>query len=269
MDPIPAQRVTAPRVAYARTPQPASDATAGNSILVAGLGNVISVSPEAGLASDLMDIANRFIRENSLENCAVYNRGVASEGTYINVAKYNLYIISKAADQMVADGVKGGVSLDKDSVVTALRSKVATHSIEELNYNRRIGDLGEASVLTDLSQRDLDRFTDIYIAAKEKGLDVIHVKELAVMTGIENRNIRLGVTMGVYDPETDFVGYESATESIPSRKEIGGHDEGFISTLAKGYDISTSLMKHLMNSVKAGWKDGDDLLDFLKSLAVE
>jgi len=151
------------------------------------------VSPAGTMLGDLFAAANQFVRDEHMEPCPGYVNGTLSDAAVLDVGKYNDYIFAKAADKMVGQAAAGGVTLDKDEVIKQLKesnSEIAAIKDDDASLKAV---LGETCTFSELSPSDRRNLTDIYIAAKEKGLNTDMVQGIAMRTGTVLNHQWLGI----------------------------------------------------------------------------
>jgi hypothetical protein len=148
------------------------------------------ISVQGTILSDLFDAADEFIRQEHLVPYQGYRYSNGSsgyiidyEGAYLDVGKYNNYLFDKAATALVAQARGKGIELDKNDVLAQLKSNNSEIAEMKLDNQDRLGKLGQSNVLSSLSWSDLQSFTDMYITAKENGLDTNQVYLLASACG--------------------------------------------------------------------------------------
>jgi hypothetical protein len=154
--------------------------------MVTGSSTTTSISSKGTILSDLFSAADAFIQKEHLVPFAGYRYSNGSygtmkdyEGAYIDVGKYNNYLFDKAAANLVAQAREKGIELDTKDVVAQLKDNNAEIAAMKLDDQKRRDLLGPANVLSRLGWSDLQAFTDMYITAKENGLDVSQVWTLA------------------------------------------------------------------------------------------
>lgn len=142
------------------------------------------ISKNGALLSGLFDMADKFIRDEYIspyEGEVVDEKGFLKEqpGRYLNFQKYNEYIFEKAAKNMVRHAEDGGVVLDENEVIDELKKN--NRMISGLNFDNqdRLSKLPGGNVFRNLTESDLDDFTDMFIAAKEGGLATKPIISLA------------------------------------------------------------------------------------------
>jgi len=171
------------------------------------------ISIEGKVLSALFDAADAFIQKEHLVPFQGYRFTNGShgyvidyEGAYLDVGKYNNYLFDKAAANLVAEARNKGIELDKKDVVAQLKENNAEIAAMKLDDQNRRDLLGSTSVMSRLGWSDLQAFTDMYITAKENGLDVMQVEVLANQKGTF---LAPGVTWGRIDPPPSGVFSES------------------------------------------------------------
>jgi hypothetical protein len=149
------------------------------------------ISVQGTILSDLFDAADEFIHQEHLTPYEGfrYSNGKSGyiinyEGSYLDVGKYNNYLFDKAATTLVAQAKEKGIELDKKDVVAQLKLNNSEIAAMKLDNQDRLEKLGVSHSSYYLSWSDLQSFTDMYITAKENGLDVVQVERLAGEKGL-------------------------------------------------------------------------------------
>jgi hypothetical protein len=149
------------------------------------------ISYQGTVLSTLFEEADAFIQKEHFISFQGYRYTNGShgyvidyEGAYLDVGKYNNYLFDKAATSLVAQAKEKGIELDKNDVAAQLKANNTEIAAMKLDDQSRRDLLGSASVLSRLSWSDLQSFTDMYITAKENGLDVTEVLHLAHDKGV-------------------------------------------------------------------------------------
>lgn len=143
------------------------------------------ISETAKLLSSLYENASKFVVAEHLEPFSKYVNGQGAAEAYINVGRYNHYVFDKAASSMIEQAAKQGITLDKKDVIAQLKADNTEIAEMKLDNQQRISRLGENSVLTHLSEDEMNALTDLYISARENGLDLFQVDVLATHKGIQ------------------------------------------------------------------------------------
>ena len=137
------------------------------------------ISDQAKTLSALFDSASRYVVQEHVKPFSAYVKGLVTTGSWINIEKYNNYLFDKAARAVVAQASEQGVTVGKEGVVAHLKSANADIANLKFDNDGRCWKLGGNSALSHLTPSDLDSITDIYIIAKEQGLDINAVGSLA------------------------------------------------------------------------------------------
>lgn len=156
----------------------------------------LHVSDQAKTLSAFFDSASLYIGKEHVEPFSGYVKGLVSTGSWINFEKYNNHLFDKAASMMVGQAKDQGIVVAQESVVAHLRAVNADIANLKFDDYDRCDKLGDNSVLSNLTPSDLDSITDLYITAKEEGLDLNALKSLATDVG---RKRYYGDTLGEGD----------------------------------------------------------------------
>jgi hypothetical protein len=175
-------------------------------------------------------------------------KGYIAPSGYINVEKYNAYLFDKAATTMVAAAMDKGIPLDKEEVLAQLKGDHSDIAAITLDDQHRKAKLGENSVFTDLTLSDLDNMTDVYITAKENGLDLEEVGGLALDRAIQNHYGETLQESDIYPSGWDF------TETDPDKIAAA------VNWLPESF---TSGADEIRNKIQGDLGLGSDFIDFL------
>ncbi|MDR0233776.1 MAG: hypothetical protein LBI31_03095, partial [Zoogloeaceae bacterium] len=190
-----------------------------------------TISAEGSILSGLFEAADAFIQKEHLVPFQGYQFSNGSwgysinyEGAWLDVGKYNNYLFEKAATNLVAEAKEKGIELDKKDVVAQLKENNAEIAAMKLDDQKRRELLGEASVLArgGYTLSDIRAFTDMYITAKENGLDVSQVWGLASQKAIFTEP---GITWGRKESAPDIL----SKSTLDWAKELRGRvaESGF------------------------------------------
>ncbi len=227
----------------------------------------VSVSNNGQLASELFVRATKYVEDNHLKPFTGPDTGNINEGAFLSVEKYNNYVFDKAASAMVGDGKKEGLELNKGQIVAALKANSPAISSIRDDDAARLAALGPSSLLTDLSRSDLSKMTDLYIAAKERGLDANQVEVVAVRVAMANRDQRLGVETTVYDPEKEKTGYGIVSRSVELSNSSPNSSREANLALLEGLGIGGKVVNLLLDSAKVGDPQAIETMKFLMLVA--
>ncbi|NIE76529.1 hypothetical protein F3J44_08980 [Pantoea sp. Tr-811] len=233
------------------------------------VGDEPAISDEAKALLKLYASAGDYVRGQYMEPYAGRVNGNSPPSGYINIEKYNNYLFEKAAGKMVSAASDLGITLKVSDVLAQLKvdnQDIADIQMDERNRKSRAG---AESVLYNLTSSDLDNFTDIYIAAKENGLDLEQVAGLAIDRGIQNR---YGSTLKEFDiypygwdfSETDPDKIAAAKNQLPG--SITQKADEIRNKLQGGTGLAGDFVEYLLNPRTGLCSATDDSLDFLSRL---
>jgi len=206
------------------------------------------LSDQAKILSSLYTSASDYLKSEHMEPFPGIVKGYIAPSGYINVEKYNAYLFDKAATTMVAAAMDKGIPLDKEAVLAQLKGDHSDIAAITLDDQYRKAKLGENSVFTDLALSDLDNMTDVYITAKENGLDLEEVGGLALDRAIQNHYGETLQESDVYPSGWDF------TETYPDKIAAA------VNWLPESF---TSGADEIRNKIQGDLGLGSDFIDFL------
>ena len=150
----------------------------------------VQISPQAKALAELYEAANAFVREEHLEPFTGWKSDSAGytlnyESAYLDVEKYNNYLFDKAATTLVEQARQLGLALDKDETLAQLKADNADIAAIWFNNTERVKYLKmcQSVGFSGLSYGEVEILTDMYIIAKENGLDTSQVNLLASQLG--------------------------------------------------------------------------------------
>lgn len=228
------------------------------------------LSGQAKMLSTLYASASDYVKSEHLQAYSGSVNGNITAGAYINVEKYNEYLFEKAATAMVAAAKDNGIALDKSDVLAQLKNDNADIAGIKMDDQDRKAKLGPDNIYADLSTSDLDRLTDIYITAKENGLNIDEVEGLALRKGVQNH---YGSTLQAGDiypydwdySETDPDKIAAAKNQLPDA--ITSKADEIKSTIQGDLGLGSDFIAFLLNP-KTGLRGATDAsLDFLSKLS--
>jgi hypothetical protein len=206
------------------------------------------LSDQAKILSSLYTSASDYLKSEHMEPFPGIVKGYIAPSGYINVEKYNAYLFDKAATTMVAAAMDKGIPLNKEEVLAQLKGDHSDIAAITLDDQHRKAKLGENSVFTDLTLSDLDNMTDVYITAKENGLDLEEVGGLALDRAIQNHYGETLQESDIYPSGWDF------TETDPDKIAAA------VNWLPESF---TSGADEIRNKIQGDLGLGSDFIDFL------
>ncbi|WP_434699901.1 hypothetical protein [Pseudomonas sp. D1-1] len=206
------------------------------------------LSDQAKILSSLYTSASDYLKTEHMEPFPGIVKGYIAPSGYINVEKYNAYLFDKAATTMVAAAMDKGIPLDKEEVLAQLKGDHSDIAAITLDDPHRKAKLGENSVFTDLTLSDLGNMTDVYITAKENGLDLEEVGGLALDRAIQNHYGETLQESDIYPSGWDF------TETDPDKIAAA------VNWLPESF---TSGADEIRNKIQGDLGLGSDFIDFL------
>ena len=150
----------------------------------------VQISPQAKALAELYEAASAFVREEHLEPFTGWKRDSAGytlnyESGYLDIEKYNNYLFDKAATTLVEQARQLGLALDKDETLAQLKADNADIAAIWFNNTERVKYLKmcQEVCFSSLSYGEVESLTDMYIIAKENGLDASQVGLVAFSLG--------------------------------------------------------------------------------------
>jgi hypothetical protein len=212
------------------------------------IGSKPFLSDQAKTLSSLYTSANDYLKTEHMESFPGMVKGYIAPSGYINVERYNAYLFDKAATTMVAAAKDNGITLDKEEVLAQLKNDNSDITAIKLDDRDRKAKLGQSSVFTDLTLSDLDNMTDVYIMAKENGLNLEEAGAFALRKGVQNRYGDTVQESNLYPGDWDF------TETDPDK---------IAAAIIRLPDSITSKADEIRNKIQGDLGLGSDFIDYL------
>lgn len=230
------------------------------------------ISSQASALFKLYDAASSFVKSQSMTNFSGYVQGNVTPSAYIDVGEYNDYVFDKAASAMVDEANNLGISLDKNDVISQLRQENSDISNIKSDQAKTNAALGASSVYLNLSASDRSALTDIYIKAKEGGLDTDQVEVLAAKKAFTS-SLGSDQSGAVFMPadwdwsETDPDKIAAAKASIGQAAEIVDKADEVKSKLISDLGLGKDFISHILDAETGGGITSSSTLEFLSKLA--
>jgi len=182
----PSANTTSPQsIAFSTAVTNAGNAAQSSSTVAASSAPVIS--EQGRLLSELFKAADQFLRDeymmpfgsapvNDSAGIPILKNNISS---FLNVETYNNYLFDKAAATLVAQAKDKGIELDVKDVLAQLKSNNSEIAAIKYDDQARLKALQPNSAVRYLDYADIQALTDMYITAKENGIDVAQVWKLA------------------------------------------------------------------------------------------
>lgn len=206
------------------------------------------ISPTARALTEFYEAASAFVQKEHLEPFTGWKRDGAGRALnlasgYLDVEKYNNYLFDKAATTLVDQARQMGLALDKKETIAQLKADNADvaairySATERIKYQNMCQDV----VFSYLTASDVDSLTDMYIKAKENGLDATQVQNVAFHLGNRNNDRENGVI---------FVenGFESSYfDRIQNKIDMAGMLKAKLADTAFGFKFEKEFFEQLLN----------------------
>jgi hypothetical protein len=212
------------------------------------------ISPRARVLTGFFEAASAFIQEEHLEPFTgwKFSNGRSGyilnrESAYLDVEKYNNYLFDKAATTLVEQAGQMGLALDKDETLAQLKADNADIAAIRFNNTERVKYLEmDLIVYSNLSRDEVNSLTDMYITARENGLDTSPMAVVASQLSIYNRDQKDKIIVAeAYDVPGTF----------PSTvEELADHDAKMFARIQDKIDMAGELKAKLPN-VRFGFDD--------------
>lgn len=277
--------IAASAAAYAPT-APQAGAESQNAIAVpvsdvTAASPEVQISPRAKALAELYDAASAFIQKEHFEPFTGWKRDSAgytlnSESAYLDVEKYNNYLFDKAATTLVDEAKQLGLALDKDETLAQLRADNANVAAIRFDNAERVKYLEMNLDVVDskLSRNEVDSLTDLYIAAKENGLDASQVEGVAFYLGIyyNDKSVIMGELYthpGMFPSTAEEIA-EHEIENFArfqDKIDLAGELKAKLSNVRFGFDEESGFFGQFLNPRITLGGVNDDILNFLLQIA--
>jgi hypothetical protein len=242
------------------------------------------ISPQAKALAELYDAASAFIQKEHFEPFTgwKYSNGSSGyvlneESAYLNVEKYNNYLFDKAATTLVEQARQMGLALDKDETLAQLRADNANvaaikysdaERVKYLKMNLSVG-------YSRLSSGEVDILTDLYITAKENGLDASQVCGVASYLGgyYHDKSVIMMESYSVPKPFAPCTVEEIAEHELKNfarfqnKIDMAGELKAKLSSVNFGFDEENAFFEQFLNPRITLPGVNDNILGFLLQIA--
>jgi hypothetical protein len=216
------------------------------------------ISPRARALAELYDAASAFVQKEHFEPFTGWKYSGGSSGyvlnnesAYMDIERYNNYLFDKVAAKLVDQAGQLGLALDKKDVLAQLKADNADiaairySDADRVKYLKMCASVG----FSKLTSSDVDSLTDMYITAKENGLDATQVHSVAFWKGLYIHN---GATMAEADHPPNKLN--------PTPEEIAASEAKYFATFQNKIDIASELRAKLVNTA-FGFHDENGFFD--------
>jgi hypothetical protein len=152
------------------------------------------ISPMAKALAEFYEAASAFVQKEHLEPFTgwKYSNGSSGyvlndESAFMDIERYNNYLFDKAATALVDQARQMGLALDKDETLAQLKADNADIAAIQFSNADRVKYLNMCLSVgySKLTYNDVNSLTDMYIKAKENGLDAKEVNLVAAHVGTQ------------------------------------------------------------------------------------
>jgi hypothetical protein len=207
------------------------------------------ISPTAKALAEFYEAASAFVQKEHLEPFTgwKYSNGSSGyvlnyESAYLDIEKYNNYLFDKAATALVDRARQMGLALDKKGAIAQLKADNADIAAIKYSDMNRVKYLNMCLSVgfSKLTVSDVDSLTDMYIKAKENGLDATQLHDVAFHLGGHNswRDGPIILEMYLSPP--------GQTNATP--EEIAAYDAGRFASIQNKIDMVGLLKARLANT---------------------
>jgi hypothetical protein len=231
------------------------------------------ISPTAKALAGFYEAASAFVQKEHLESFTGWkydSKGYVlnNEGAYMDVERYNNYLFDKAATTLVNQARQMGLTLDKDETLAQLKADNADIAAIRFNNDERVKNLGASVSYTSLTYGDVKSLTDMYIAAKENGLDATQVSKSmdAMAFSVGNHNRLRDVPMFSAVPEDQIAVHDAPYQS---KIDLAGEIKAKLALTASnvfGFEYESEFFENLLNPRYYLLDIPDSTLNFLSQL---
>jgi hypothetical protein len=220
---------------------------------------------EAGRAlAQLYDAASAFVQAEHFDVFKGWKYDSAgyvlnNESAYMDVERYNNYLFDKAATRLVEEARQQfGATLEKKDVLAQLKAENANIAAIRFNDNERRNTLGVGvNGYANLTYSDVQSLTDMYITAKENGLNAAFVHDVAFHKGSYNQDKDILVEATFWTPE------KLAAEPMRTRIEWA---EEIKSKLTTTFGFEARFFEQLLNPRMSLGSANTNTLEFISQL---
>ncbi|MDR2450633.1 MAG: hypothetical protein LBE85_02435 [Candidatus Accumulibacter sp.] len=242
------------------------------------------ISPQAKALAEFYDAASAFIREEHFAPFTgwKYSNGSSGyllneESAYLDVEKYNNYLFDKAATTLVEQARQLGLALDKDETLAQLKADNA--DVAAIQYSdaerRKYLEMGQIVAYSGLTHTDVNSLTDLYITAKENGLDASQVGSVAAYLGLyyHHKSVIMMESYSVPKAFASCTAEEIAEHEAKNfarfqdKIDRAGELKAKLSNVRFGFDEESGFFEQFLNPRITLGGVNADTLDFLLQIA--
>ncbi|MDR1934540.1 MAG: hypothetical protein LBS49_02970 [Candidatus Accumulibacter sp.] len=235
------------------------------------------ISPKARALAEFYEAASAFVQKEHLKPFTGWKYDSAGyvlnrESGYLDVERYNNYLFDKAATTLVDQAKQMGLALDKDETLAQLKADnagiaaIRYSAADRIKYQNMCADV----VFSNLTYNDINSLTDMYIAAKENGLDATQVGTVAFRLGDQRYWQNSGVVL--VEPHPGTTPEEIAANdakylgSIQNKLALADEIKAKLANTSFGFDDEKAFFEGLLAPfIHLGGID-DSTLDFLSQI---
>jgi hypothetical protein len=279
--------IAASAAAYVPMTTPQAGAESRNTTAVpdatAAASSEAQISPQAKALAEFFDAANAFIQQEHFEPFTgwKYSNGSSGyvlnyESAYLDVEKYNNYLFDKAATTLVEQAKQLGLALDKDEALAQLKADNANVAAIQYSYaeRRKYLEMNRIVAYSGLTHTDVNSLTDLYITAKENGLDASQVGGVAFYLGIYYRDksvimMELYTVPGAFPSTAEEIAEHEAQNfaRFQNKIDLAGELKAKLPNVRFGFDEESGFFEQFLNPRITLGGVNDDTLNFLLQIA--
>ncbi|GHU07498.1 hypothetical protein FACS1894158_15840 [Betaproteobacteria bacterium] len=206
------------------------------------------ISPTARALAKFYEAASAFVQKEHFEPFTgwKYSNGSSgyvlnNESAYLDVEKYNNYLFDKAATTLVDQARQMGLALDKKETIAQLKADNAEVAAIRYSDMDRVKNLNVSVSFSKLTMSDVNSLTDMYIKAKENGLDATQMGDVAFHLGNRNHDRESGIIF----LENDFDA--SYFDRIQNKTDMAGIIKAKLADTTFGFSYEKEFFEQLLN----------------------
>ncbi|MDR3299624.1 MAG: hypothetical protein LBU43_06390 [Candidatus Accumulibacter sp.] len=239
------------------------------------------ISPQARVLAEFYEAASAFVQKEHLKPFTGWKYDSAgyvlnNESGYLDIEKYNNYLFDKAATTLVEQAGRLGLTLDKNEALAQLKADNADIAAIKYSDSERVKYLKMCQEVcySNLSYSEVNSLTDMYIKAKENGLDARQVGDVAFWLGIYNGDrksdiifLELYTIPGMFSFTAEELAAHEVERfaSFQDRIDMAGELKAKLPNVSFGFDDENGFFEQLLNPRMSNLDR--DTLNFLTQMA--
>jgi hypothetical protein len=235
------------------------------------------ISAKARALAEFYEAASAFVQKEHFEPFTGWKYNSARyvtnyESAFMDIERYNNYLFDKAATTLVDQAKQMGLALDKDETLAQLKADNADIAAIRYSDADRVKYLNMclSAGYSKLTYNDVNSLTDMYITAKENGLDATQINDVAFRLGDQRYWQNSGVVL--VEPHPGATPEEIAANdakylgSIRNKLALADEIKAKLANTSFGFDDEKAFFEGLLAPfIHLGGID-DSTLDFLSQL---